>query len=169
MDDLIDRDCSESNVKMLYPTLLRPKTLGSHDISAGDGSSVFENQEDFVRPGMVTPISAKKPDYSSFRVKNKGPVRPISEFDAKAVAEEIKQTKKPSVSFNEEKQASGSRKQSVGTSFTSGSNIDTLRKSDTNTILVLSGGDGYRDWKKRQSLPNYRPEEPCLVFWMYKF
>lgn len=61
------------------------------------------------------------------------------------------------------------RKSSIGSSFSSGSTIDTMRKQDSNTIMVLSGGDGYLDWKKGTNLQSYRPEEPILLFWMYRF
>ncbi|XP_052821087.1 rho guanine nucleotide exchange factor 10-like protein isoform X2 [Mya arenaria] len=179
LDDLIDRDASRTTVELLYPTLARPKTLG-HDIRPGmlefEGDSSEENV--YTRSGMITPIQARKPDYSSFRdkKKHKSPERSHSDKAVKISDKSDKDgggnKKKTSVSFNEDiphtKDFKKSRKASVGTSFTSGSNLDTLRKSNTNTILVLSGGDGYRDWKKRQSL-NYRPEEPCLLFWMYKF
>ena len=68
---------------------------------------------------------------------------------------------------NEPEKQENKNKHRIGSSFTGGSSVDTLRKQDTKTMLVVSGGNGYKDWKKRQSY-QYRTDEACLVIWMYK-
>lgn len=157
LDDLTDRDANLDNVEMLYPTLARPKTMGHG----------YQEENLYMRTGMTNPINAKRPDYSSFNPASLNR-RSVSEISKTKKTEDFSKKKRSSVSFQGEKDETKS-KISVGSSFAAGSAVDTLRKQDSNTILVLSGGDGYKDWKKRQSLPNYRPEEPCLIFWMYKF
>jgi len=152
LDDLTDRDTNQDNVAILYPTLARPKTMGHN----------FQDDQMYMRTGMINAISVRRPDYSSLKHSSSD----ISVSSKKE--EDFSKKKRSSVSFNEDtKAAESKRKISVGSSFVAG--VDTLRKQDSNTILVLSGGDGYKDWKKRQSLPNFRPEEPVLIFWMYKF
>lgn len=168
LDDLTDLDANPDNVGLLYPTLARPKTL-ARDLCRDSlsGKSALDEEILYMRTGMSNPILTRRPDYSSMRNLNR---RSVSDITKKSKKEEDSgKKKKVSVSFREKSKEEPVRKMSMGTSFAAGSGVDTLRKQDSNTILVLSGGDGYKDWKKRQSLPNYRPEEPCLVFWMYKF
>lgn len=168
LDDLTDLDANPDNVDLLYPTLARPKTL-ARDFCGGSlsGESPLDEEMIYMRTGMSNPILTRRPDYSSLRNLNRRSVSDVTKKPKKE--EESGKKKKVSVSFREKSKEEPGRKLSMGTSFAAGSGVDTLRKQDSNTILVLSGGDGYKDWKRRQSLPNYRPEEPCLVFWMYKF
>ncbi|XP_060584594.1 uncharacterized protein LOC132740666 [Ruditapes philippinarum] len=179
LEDLTDRDATQDEVSNLYPTLVRPKTISNPAKSLRDSGlssslpdirdeSKKEKDKDslYFRPRMSSGIKAKKPELSppskDSTKKEKKPSR-FSKRDSTP-----KETRR-SVSFNKDDTMENKRKSAVGTSFSQGSSVDTLRKQDTNTIMVISGGDGYKDWKKRQSLPNYRPEEPCLMFWMYKF
>ncbi|KAL4221100.1 guanine nucleotide exchange factor 10-like protein [Mactra antiquata] len=149
MDDLTDRDATKEDVDILYPTLLR----------SGEELPYF-------RPRMSSAIKAKKPDFSASRRSKKE----SSTSPEQGNSNSFLKRKGRSVSFNKgtepEKKPQKSR---VGSSFTPGSSIDTLSRQDTNTILVLSGGNGYKDWKKRQGSLSYRHEEPCVLFWMYRF
>lgn len=178
LEDLTDCAAADHHeVSNLYPTLLRPKTIVSPTKSLRDSSmsSSLPDVSDsrrgswYRRPRMSTPIEAKGPDFAVTKIspkgsKKKGKNDPISPKEDSPPKE-----KRRSVSFNKDETMEKKRISSVGTSFSQGSSVDTLRKQDTNTIMVISAGDGYKDWKKRQSLPNYRPEEPCLIFWMYKY
>lgn len=162
LEDLTDLDATHDDVGILYPTLVRPQIMGHPAQSLGDGmmsASVPDVSQEPVyrRPRMSTSFLAKKPETSSTRSLNKESKK------------KDKKEKKRSVSFNKDSATENKRQTAVGTSFSAGSSVDTLRKQDSNTIIVFSGGDGYKDWKRRQNLSNYRPEEPCLIFWMYRF
>lgn len=180
MENLTDRDATEADVDILYPTLLRPQSLDQFDLSNRSSvlsASVPDNLPGYVdstymRPRMSTPIQARKPDMSSVRRKEseKQPTKDMISSSEPGKRGSFGKAKRRSVSFNKGTESlEKPQKSRVGSSFTPGSSVDTLRKQDTNTILVLSGGDGYKDWKKRQGQNNYRLEEPCLLFWMYRF
>ncbi|KAK3591049.1 hypothetical protein CHS0354_026062 [Potamilus streckersoni] len=47
------------------------------------------------------------------------------------------------------------------------SRSDSWKIQSTNTYLVISGGDGYKDWKNRQPI-QYRNDEAVLLFWTVK-
>lgn len=120
------------------------------------------------RSGMTTPKWAHKPDLTS----TENLFLSNSEKKEKSPSPKPKRKKSPrdekkSVAFNQHDTKEykpdtmeNKYKSADETSFTSGSSIDTSRKQESNTILVLSGGNGYKDWKNRQSSPNIRPEEP---------
>ncbi|XP_045162260.2 uncharacterized protein LOC123527069 isoform X2 [Mercenaria mercenaria] len=177
LEDLTDRDLTQDEVGNLYPTLLRPRMISNPAKSLRDSyyatslPDISEPRKEslYRRPFMSSAIEAKKPDFSSTRSLNKESKKKGKKSSTLSKQETPPKEKRRSVSFNKDATMENKRKSSVGTSFSQGSSVDTLRKQDTNTIMVISGGDGYKDWKKRQSLPNYRPEEPCLIFWMYKF
>lgn len=177
LEDLTDcAAATHHEVSNLYPTLLRPKTIVSPTKSLRDSfmSSSLPDVSDsrrgswYRRPRMSTPIEAKGPDFSS-KISPKGSKKKGKNHPVSPKEDSPPKEKRRSVSFNKDETMEKKRISCVGTSFSQGSSVDTLRKQDTNTIMVISAGDGYKDWKKRQSLPNYRPEEPCLIFWMYKY
>ncbi|XP_069119605.1 rho guanine nucleotide exchange factor 10-like isoform X2 [Argopecten irradians] len=50
--------------------------------------------------------------------------------------------------------------------------INTLSKRNCNAVIVISGGDGYLDWKRPpsdQQKEYLRNDESSLMMWMYKF
>ncbi|XP_055958506.1 rho guanine nucleotide exchange factor 10 [Patella vulgata] len=44
----------------------------------------------------------------------------------------------------------------------------TLHKSTTNSVIVVSGGDGYSKWNSNKST-SFKNEEAVLLLWIYKF
>ena len=164
LEDLADRDVNTEEVGRLYETLMRPRNMGASPLNYQDSLSSQHSQNPdnksqqlYVRPNSLNPIVPQKPNYSSLS-------RKAQRFDS---VKQKRQANKTSVMS--EQKGPILPKNKVSSSFSTGTGIDTLRRQDSNTILVLTGGDGYKDWKKRQSLQSYRPEEPSLVFWLYKF
>ena len=126
------------------------RTLGAHNSGSNSDTDHTRSLQGslYRRPNFQTPFEAKKPNTSS--VKRRSSVR-----TSKAVE------------FDEPQKSENKDKHKIGSSFSGGSSVDTLRKQDTKTMLVVGGGNGYKDWKKRQSY-QYRTDEACLVVWMYK-
>ena len=125
------------------------RTLSAHN---SDNSDSEHNRSLhgslYRRPNFHTSFEAKKPNMSS--VKRRSSVRTAK-----------------TVEFEEHQNLEVKDKHKIGSSFSGGSSVDTLRKQDTKTMLVVGGGNGYKDWKKRQNY-QYRTDEACLVVWMYK-
>ena len=142
IDDLYGFLKSETKVNSSR-TLSNSGQFSETELDRGQQSSMY------MRYGFSRPIEVKKPNEKS--------VKRRSSFLSRM---------SKNVAFEVEKQEI-SDKHKVGSSFSGGSSVDTLRKQDTKTMLVISGGNGYKDWKKRQNL-QYRMDEACLVIWMYK-
>lgn len=155
--ELEEQAVDETEIDDLYGFLKsETKVNTSRTLSAQDSGSYSETEHAkslqgswYRRPNFMNPFEAKKPNTGS--VKRRSSIR----------------TSK-TVEFNEAAAKSeADDKHRIGSSFTAGSSVDTLRKQDTKTMLVVSGGNGYKDWKKRQSY-QYRTDEACIAVWMYK-
>ncbi|XP_076085597.1 rho guanine nucleotide exchange factor 10-like protein [Mytilus galloprovincialis] len=46
--------------------------------------------------------------------------------------------------------------------------LDTLSKRGCNSVMIVMGGDGYIDWRKK-SLSAFKNLEAALIIWLYKF
>ena len=127
------------------------RTLGAYNSGSHSETEHAQSLQGslYRRPNFKNPFEAKKPNTGS--VKRRSSVR----------------TSKVAVEFSEPQKSETNDKHRIGSSFSCGSSVDTLRKQDTKTMLVVGGGNGYKDWKKRQSY-QYRTDEACLVVWMYK-
>ncbi|KAK3591043.1 hypothetical protein CHS0354_026057 [Potamilus streckersoni] len=153
--------CSgEDEVEVLYGNLLESGSVANTQSHMGQNSSILP-LDPTVEHDKTMPLRVSKKDNSTSSVYRKAPFNlPQMTLPGDKIQRHM--------SWRLPRADNKNSRTNVGTSFRSGSTLDTLRKQNTTAFMVLSGGDGYVDWKGRQP-SQYRADEACLLVWLYKF
>ncbi|KAL3862085.1 hypothetical protein ACJMK2_008080 [Sinanodonta woodiana] len=155
--------CSgEDEVEVLYGNLLESGSTASTQSHMGQKSSILPTGPAVEHDRTMDEREGKK-DNSTSSVYRKAPFN-LPQMTQAAPGDKLQRHASWRLSQGDNKNS----RTNVGTSFRSGSTLDTLRKQNTTAFMVLSGGDGYIDWKGRNP-SQYRPDEACLLVWLYKF
>ncbi|KAL3862083.1 hypothetical protein ACJMK2_008078 [Sinanodonta woodiana] len=146
-----------------------------------DSSLVDSNHENYVQPSILNirafagnDSQEERPDISkrgadsgdeSAKLKDSNKLQSASSQNSLNSLLRV-----PSGGLKRQSAIRKSRSQSIRSSVSSSiptPGSESWKINSTNTYVVISGGDGYRDWKNRQSI-QYRNDEALLLAWIVK-
>ncbi|XP_021375472.1 rho guanine nucleotide exchange factor 10-like isoform X2 [Mizuhopecten yessoensis] len=167
--NLLDKVSSEEEVSLYYSDLLTFDE-GSDSSKSSDLSEKISGNESTGKSSDVTPVVGETQNQPQGDVN-------VQQSHKEGKPKKSFSLRKKSLSM-QSKNKSPNVRSSLSLRLPPGEHngprmkaISTLSKRNCNAVIVISGGDGYLDWKRPplEQKEFLRNDESSLMMWMYKF